>query len=53
MTSRLDALAAKLSDQELMWHQVWCAELDVVDVGVDLWQLALLFGLRNHQHQLC
>ena len=50
---RLDALAAKLPDQELMWHQVWCVELDAVDVGVELWQLALLFGLRTHQHQLC
>ena len=36
MTPRLDATAAKLPDQELMWHQVWCAELDAGDVDVEL-----------------
>ena len=48
MVLRLDALVAKLPDQELMWHQVWCVELGTVDVDVELWQLALLFSLRTH-----
>ena len=37
----LDALAAKLPDQELMWHQL-CSQADV-----ELWQMVLLFSLRT------